>query len=171
MRRSPITSGTSAINDRLQTPAPRTIGNEAIVPPTVTAGTSLVRSRELKPSDWLEECLAAIDRAEPSVHAWVYIDRESARRKAHALDAVDWNAWRPTPPLAGLPLGVKDVFNTADLPTQHGSTTRAQYPPGNDARVVSQAILSGAYSLGKTETAEFAVHAPGRTVNPWHPGH
>jgi len=133
----------------------------------VAAGTAMVRSGELKPSEWLEECLKSVRRFEAAFHAWAFLDDELARSKARALDGTKWQDWRPEPFLAGLPLGVKDVFNTKDMPTEHGSSTRSNYTPGNDARVVTQAILSGAYGMGKNETAEFAVHAPGRTVNPW----
>ena len=133
---------------------------------TATEACALVRAGELLPSEWLEACLAAVDEWEPTVQAWAFLNPQLARDKAGKLDNADWSAWRPAPLLAGLPLGVKDIFNSEDMPTQHGSTTRAAYTPGNDARVVFQGILSGAYVMGKAVTAEFAVHTPGQAKNP-----
>lgn len=69
--------------------------------------------------------------------------------------------------LAGIPIGVKDIFNTADFPTQMGSSLWQGFTPGNDARVVSHAKREGAVVIGKTVTAEFAVHALNETVNPY----
>ena len=71
--------------------------------------------------------------------------------------------------LAGVPIGVKDIFNTANMPTQMGSPLWQGFTPGNDARVVHYLRSAGAVILGKTATAEFAVHAIGDTVNPHAP--
>ncbi len=111
-------------------------------------------------------CLDRTASLEPVLRAWSFLDPALARAEARALTGVDWNAWRPSPLLAGVPLGVKDVFNTKDLPTAMGSDLWAAFTPGNDARVVRQARLAGAVIAGKTATAEFAVHAPSATVNP-----
>lgn len=69
--------------------------------------------------------------------------------------------------MPGVPVGVKDIFNTYDFPTGMGSHILDDYNPGNDARVVSNIRLEGGLVAGKTVTAEFAVHHPGATVNPW----
>ncbi|MEX2649737.1 MAG: amidase [Alphaproteobacteria bacterium] len=111
-------------------------------------------------------CLDRIASLEPLLRAWSFLDPTLARAEARALAGVDWNAWRPAPLLAGVPLGVKDVFNTKDMPTAMGSDLWAAFTPGNDARVVARARLAGAVVAGKTATAEFAVHAPSATVNP-----
>ena len=68
--------------------------------------------------------------------------------------------------LYGIPFGIKDIFNTDDMPTEHGSPLFANYMPGNDARVVTDLKRAGAIPLGKTVTAEFAVHKAGSTKNP-----
>jgi len=142
-----------------------------IVRLTAAEGIAAVRAGELRPSQWAEACLARARAVEPLVNAWQALDEAAARRAASALDARDWAAWRPEPLLAGLPLAVKDIFNTTDLPTCMGSDLWQGFTPGNDARVVAQAKLLGAFVLGKTVTAEFAVHNPGSTRNPQSPAH
>ena len=140
--------------------------SDDIVRLTATEGIAAVRRRELRPSQWAEACLARAQAVDPLVNAWQALDVVAARRAAAALDARDWAGWRPEPALAGLPLAVKDIFNTMDLPTCMGSDLWEGFTPGNDARVVAQAKLLGAFVLGKTVTAEFAVHTPGSTRNP-----
>ena len=71
--------------------------------------------------------------------------------------------------LAGVPVGVKDVFNTLDLPTEMGSPLWRGFTPGNDARSVFGLRRRDAVIAGKTVTAEFAVHTPGPTTNPHDP--
>mgnify|MGYP002834038960 CR=1 FL=1 len=68
--------------------------------------------------------------------------------------------------LIGIPVGIKDVFNTADMPTCMGSEIWKGFTPGNNARVVDDIIYDGGVIMGKTVTAEFAVHHPGKTLNP-----
>lgn len=68
--------------------------------------------------------------------------------------------------LIGVPVAIKDIFNTYDMPTGMGSKILKNYQPGNDARVVSDLRLQGGIIMGKTETSEFAVHHPCETRNP-----
>ncbi len=133
---------------------------------TATEGTALVRAGKMSALEWLDDCLARTRAVNGPVHAWQYLDEEQARAGARTLDRRDWAGWTPEPLLAGLPLGVKDVFNTEDMPTAMGSDLWHGFTPGNDARVVSRARLLGALMMGKTVTAEFATHAPGLTTNP-----
>jgi len=105
----------------------------------------------------IEDSIATIERLDPSLHAWAYFDAELARKNAE-------NA-RPGS-LHGIPVGVKDIFNTYDMPTQMGSPIWRDFTPGNDARVVYNLRMAGAVIMGKTVTAEFAVHTPGPTRNP-----
>ena len=105
----------------------------------------------------VENSISTIERLEPALHAWAYFDADLARYNAeHAKDG----------PLHGVPIGVKDIFNTYDMPTQMGSPIWAGFHPGNDARVVHNLRQAGAVIMGKTVTAEFAVHTPGPTRNP-----
>ncbi len=133
---------------------------------TAGDGAALVRAGELKPSEWMDACLAVARAVEPELQAWAYLDHDRAMAAAGALDRVDWSKQRVPPLLAGVPLGVKDIFNSIDMPTQRGSAFWSGYMAGNDARVVARAKWAGAVVMGKTATAEFAVHTPPRTVNP-----
>jgi Asp-tRNA(Asn)/Glu-tRNA(Gln) amidotransferase A subunit family amidase len=133
---------------------------------TATDGAERVRSGTLKPSAWMAACQDRIAALDGNIKAWISVDPTVAARDAGLLDDTDWSRRRPAASLAGVPIGVKDVFNTRDLPTAMGSDLWAAFTPGNDARVVRQARLLGAVVAGKTATAEFAVHAPSATVNP-----
>jgi Asp-tRNA(Asn)/Glu-tRNA(Gln) amidotransferase A subunit family amidase len=112
---------------------------------------------EIAPREAVESCLARIDAYEAAVGAWEHLDSERALAEA---DTVAAGALR------GVPSGVKDIFNTRDMPTTMGSPAWAEFTPGNDARVVHYARHAGSIVLGKTVTAEFAVHTPGKTRNP-----
>ena len=140
---------------------------ELEAPPTLRAGTTAVCEGALRPSDWLELCLARIERFDPSMRAFQYLDAGALREQAQTLDATDWKAQKPYPLLAGAPIAVKDIFNTLRMPTGMGSEIRCNYRPGNDARVIEWMRLLGGYTLGKTKTAEFAVHWHPDTQNPW----
>jgi amidase len=114
----------------------------------------------------VEACLERIAAREPSVHAWANLDPDLARRQARELDRSPSRG-----PLHGVPLGVKDVLDTADQPTEMGSPIYRGYRPVADAACVAVARAAGANILGKTVTAEFAGMAPGPTANPHNPAH
>ena len=111
-------------------------------------------------------CLDRIEEREPDVKAWVTIDPDLAIAQARSRDR---EASRG--PLHGVPVGVKDVIDTADLPTQMGSAFYAGYRPKVDAACVALARSAGAIILGKTTTAEYAGSAPTVTRNPHALGH
>jgi Asp-tRNA(Asn)/Glu-tRNA(Gln) amidotransferase A subunit family amidase len=113
--------------------------------------------------DAVERCLDAVDRWEPSVHAWAHLDRELARSHARAVGR--------SAPLAGMVVGVKDIFDTADLLTEYGSPIYAGHRPRADAGAVAQLRDAGAVVLGKTVTTEFALFEPGPTANPHRAAH
>jgi amidase len=110
-------------------------------------------------------CLARIAEREPVVHAWAFLDPELVLAQARALDAGPRRGL-----LHGVPLGVKDIFDTFDMPTQMGSPIYAGHRPPADASTVATARAAGALIVGKTVTAEFAGVAPGPTANPLDPG-
>jgi Asp-tRNA(Asn)/Glu-tRNA(Gln) amidotransferase A subunit family amidase len=118
--------------------------------------------------EYVSACLDRIERYEPDLHAWHVIDPDLVLNRARALDAgiAGGKAIRR---LTGVPVGVKDIFNTYDYPTGMGSELMDGYTPGNDARVVSDVRLESGIVMGKTVTAEFAVHHPGQTVHPLDP--
>src|SRR6202035_55306 len=99
-----------------------------------------------------------LDRAEEraAVKAWAWLDREHALAQARAADG----AGRPGL-LAGLPVGIKDIIDTADMPTEHGSPIYRGNRPFADAACVALLRMAGATMLGKTVTTEFANRFPG----------
>jgi Asp-tRNA(Asn)/Glu-tRNA(Gln) amidotransferase A subunit family amidase len=109
-----------------------------------------------------------LDRIEAraAVKAWVHLDPDHALAQARAAD----RAGRPGL-LAGLPIGVKDVIDTADMPTQHGSPIYRGNRPFADAACVALTRMAGGTILGKTVTTEFANRFPGPTVHPHNPAH
>src|SRR5688500_10050907 len=122
--------------------------------------------RELSALEVVEDCLAEIAAGDAELRAWAAVDPEFARRQARALDA---GAVRGM--LHGVPLGVKDIFDTADLPTEYGSPIYAGHRPAWDAACVAAARAAGAVVLGKTVTTEFATMVPARTMHPRNPRH
>jgi Asp-tRNA(Asn)/Glu-tRNA(Gln) amidotransferase A subunit family amidase len=129
-----------------------------------------IASNEFSARELVTACLDQIDRYDPSIHAWVNVDRDLALAYAEAADATIVRD-APAGPLVGVPIGIKDIFNTTDFPTQMGSPIWKGFTPGNDARIVHYLRMAGAVVPGKTVTAEFAVHAPGPTENPHRAGH
>jgi len=135
---------------------------------TATDAGEMVRNGELSAVEWCEACIAQVERCEADIHAWAHFDPELVLRQACEVDEKR-RAGAFDNPLWGAPFGVKDVFNTADLPTSMGSPIWKGFTPGNDARAVAHLRWAGGVMFGKTITAEFAVHHPGPTVNPHHP--
>ena len=119
----------------------------------------------LDPLSLADECIARINRLNPEFHAWVCFDPDVLLRGAHEVKA-SLTRNEPLRALEGIPVGVKDVFNTADFPTEMGSEIWRGFTPGNDARVVYYLKNAGGLVAGKTVTAEFAVHALNESLNP-----
>src|SRR5213082_833083 len=125
---------------------------------------------QLSSGDLTVEALtrACLERAEErkSVKAWAWLDPEHALAQARAAD----RAGKPGL-LAGLPIGIKDIIDTVDMPTEHGSPIYRGNRPFADAACVALLRMAGAVILGKTVTTEFANRFPGATVNPHNPSH
>jgi aspartyl-tRNA(Asn)/glutamyl-tRNA(Gln) amidotransferase subunit A len=135
--------------------------------PSAAEIAAAVRSGALNPVDAVEQALARIDAVEPEIHAWVQIDREGALRQARELSQRDLT----TLPLAGVPVGIKDIVDVAGLPTRLGAPPFAHYTPNRDATAVARLRQAGAVILGKTHTTEFAYLDPAPTRNPWQRDH
>lgn len=120
--------------------------------------------------DLTEACLAQIAEREPEVQAWAWIDPDYARAQAKALDQHRLRG-RPTGPLHGLPVGIKDIIDTEGIPTENGSMLDAGRKPTADAFVTERLRAAGAVIMGKTVTAELAFLTPGPTRNPHNPAH
>lgn len=107
-----------------------------------------------------------IEAREAMVGAWQYFDREQALAAARRRDSEP-----PRGPLHGVPIAVKDLIDTADMPTAYGSPIYRGHRPAADAACVALARAAGAVVLGKTVTTEFATFTPGKTANPRNPAH
>jgi len=122
--------------------------------------------REITAEQMARACLARIEEREATVRAWIHLDPDAVLAQARELDAGPLRG-----PLHGLPLGVKDLIDTADMPTAYGSPIYAGHRPRADAACVALARAAGALVLGKTVTTEFAWFYPGTTTNPHNPAH
>jgi Asp-tRNA(Asn)/Glu-tRNA(Gln) amidotransferase A subunit family amidase len=129
-----------------------------------------IRDGALSSEQLVEACLARVREADGAVQAWAHLDPEHAVAQARARDR-DRSEGRPTGPLHGVPVGVKDIVDTADLPTEDGTVLHAGRTPAHDATVVAMLRAVGAVVLGKTVTTECAYFAPGKTRNPHNPEH
>jgi len=122
--------------------------------------------REITAEQMARACLARIEEREAAVGAWIHVDADAVLAQARQLDAGPVRG-----PLHGLPLGVKDLIDTADMPTGYGSPVYAGHRPRADAACVALARAAGALVLGKTVTTEFAWFYPGKTANPHNLAH
>ena len=126
----------------------------------------LMQRRELSAEHLMRDCLARIEAREGEVRAFVHLDAEAALAQARALDAAPLRG-----PLHGLPLAVKDIFDTADQPTECGSPIFAGNRPRVDAAAVALCREAGAIVIGKTVTTELANMTAGVTRHPLKPAH
>ncbi|MGZ9005722.1 MAG: amidase, partial [Burkholderiales bacterium] len=113
-----------------------------------------------------EDCLAQVAAREEAVQAWSYIDPQQVLADARARDAE-----KPRSPLHGIPVAIKDIIDTAEMPTEYGSPIYAGHRPRADAACVTLLKNAGAVIMGKTVTDEFAMSHPGKTRNPLNPAH
>lgn len=118
------------------------------------------------PRAFLERCLEAVEAREGAVRAFVTINRAGARKAADEATA-RYKAGRALSCVDGLPVAIKDVFDTADMPTEYGSPIFKGWQPAWDAASVFWLRRGGAVILGKAVTTEFAFGEPGPTRNPW----
>jgi len=122
------------------------------------------------PRAYLEACLETIAAREPVVRAFVVLNEAGARAAADA-SATRWKAGRPLSPIDGMPIGIKDLIETRDMPTQMGCAAYAGNFPKRDSALVQALREAGAIILGKTVTTELGAAHPGPTTNPFNPEH
>jgi len=137
---------------------------------SATDAHALVKKGLLTSCELVEACLARIDELEPTIGAWAHLDREVALQQARAADEFR-KSGLPVGALHGLPIGIKDIIDTADYPTERGTVLHQGRQPERDATLVSLLKEAGAIILGKTVSTELAVFAPGKTRNPHNPEH
>jgi Asp-tRNA(Asn)/Glu-tRNA(Gln) amidotransferase A subunit family amidase len=124
-----------------------------------------IREGRISSTDLVQACLGQIEQAEPVVGAFTFLDPEHALARAQAADARR-AAGAPLGALHGVPIAIKDIFDTAAMPTELGSVLHRGRTPSYDATVITRLEAAGAIVLGKSVTTEFAVFGPGKTTNP-----
>ncbi len=133
---------------------------------TATQAAAMIASREITSELLVQACLDRVAEREETVEAWAFIDPELALAEARRRDSEE-----STVPLHGIPVGIKDIIDTSDMPTEYGSPIYKDVRPPWDANCVAQVRAAGGVILGKTVTTEFATYAPGKTHNPHNPDH
>ena len=129
-----------------------------------------IRDGAISSEQLVEACLARVREVDDKVQAWAFLDPEHALNQARARDQ-ERREGRPTGPLHGVPVAIKDIIDTEDMPTEDGSVLHAGRTPAHDAKVVAMLRAAGAVIFGKTVTTELATYAPGKTRNPHNPEH
>ncbi len=157
--------------------AARTLEEEALAVPDdgLTSLSAVEAARRLRDGEMTSEqlvqaCLDRIEEAEPEVQAWAHLDPDYALEQARARDAAR-QAGAACGPLHGLPVGLKDIFDTQGVPTENGTVLDAGRQPTRDCTVAGLLKEAGAVIAGKTVTTELAVFTPGKTRNPHNPAH
>ena len=128
---------------------------------SATEAAARIRAGTLTCESLMRSCLARIELRETQVGAWQFLDADRALERARAADRQ-----APQGPLHGIPIGVKDIMDTVDMPTGLGSPIYARRQPDWDAACVAALRAAGAIVLGKTVSTEFAYFQPGKTRNP-----
>jgi amidase len=128
---------------------------------TAVEATTRIADGSITSEALVRSCLERIEEREADVGAWTYLDRDGAVATAQALDRGSGAGL-----LRGLPVGIKDIVDTADMPTGYGSPIYHSHWPAADAVCVTQSRAAGAIVLGKTVSTEFAFRTAGKTSNP-----
>ena len=134
-------------------------------PKPYLSATARFKTGSETPRDFLERCLAEIAALDPKIGAFVNLNLEGARAAADQSTA-RWRAGEPRSPIDGMPIGIKDIIETADMPTENGSPLFAGFRSERDAASVAALREAGAIIVGKTVTTEFASTEPRGTRNP-----
>ena len=129
-----------------------------------------VRAGRVSPVELVEACLARMRALDSELKAWAHVDGAGALAVARERES-EARAGRLRGPLHGVPIGVKDIFDVAGMPTTGGAKSFAHTRPSADAASVARIRAAGAIVLGKTVTTEFAYRDPAPTRNPWNHGH
>jgi amidase len=133
---------------------------------SATECAAAIRAGRLKSETLVAACLARVHERESEIQAWAYCDADAALAQARRCDGET-----PRSRLHGIPVGVKDVIDTADMPTEYGSPIYKGHRPACDAACVAQVRELGGVILGKTVSTEFATRHPSKTRNPRNPKH
>jgi Asp-tRNA(Asn)/Glu-tRNA(Gln) amidotransferase A subunit family amidase len=140
-----------------------------VMRPYLAAARNFASGKET-PRQFLERSLALLDLWEPRIGAFVCTNLPAARAAAEQ-STERWRSGKPRSPIDGMPVGIKDIIETVDMPTEMGSPLFAGWRSGKDAASVRALRDAGAVILGKTVTTEFAASEPRGTRNPWNTAH
>ncbi len=132
---------------------------------SATEAARLIREGTISSEQYVGACLARVRETDARIEAWAFLDPDHALAQARAADQYRLSG-QPIGPLHGIPVGIKDIIDTADMPTENGSPLHAGRTPSRDAAVVTLLRCAGAVIMGKTVTTEFACGAAGKTRNP-----
>src|SRR5437868_4776124 len=137
---------------------------------TASAAAQRMRDGLLSAEELVGACLERIRQVEPTVQAWQFLDEQHALAQARAADERR-RSGQPVGALNGIPVGIKDIIDTGDMPTENGTVLHKGRTPRTDAAVVTKLRAAGAVIMGKTVTTECAYFNPGKTRNPHNPEH
>jgi Asp-tRNA(Asn)/Glu-tRNA(Gln) amidotransferase A subunit family amidase len=132
---------------------------------SLTQAAEDIREGRISSAELVADCLKRIDEVDSKVQAWAFLDRDYAMQQAEAAD-LHRKQGKALGPLHGVPIGIKDIFDTGDMPTELGSPLWAGRTPRRDAAIVARLRAAGAVIMGKTVTTEYAYRHPGKTTNP-----
>ncbi len=135
---------------------------------TAAEAARLIKDGQISSEELVQDCLDRIAAVDDTVQAWTHLDPGYALEQARMSDE-HRRSGAPVGSLHGVPVGIKDIFDTFDFPTECGSPIHAGRKTVEDATAVARLRQAGAIILGKTVTAEFAVLSPGKTTNPHDP--
>ena len=145
-------------------------GAGALAQLRATEAVEQISAGALSARNYSSELLERVRQTEDQVQAWACLDPDFLLAQADAADAAQ-HAGSTLGPLHGVPVGVKDIVDTSELPTENGTVLHAGRQPSRDASVVSRLRAAGGLLMGKTVTTELATYAPGKTRNPHNPAH
>jgi len=123
-----------------------------------------LKKGEITSEELVKSYIEQIKKKEKEVEAWEFFDQELVLKQAKKLDELHQSGKHGD--LHGIPVGIKDIFDTEDMPTMDGTEIHKKNPSWNDCTVVSKLKQAGAIIMGKTVTAELAYYSPGKTKNP-----
>ena len=146
------------------------MAQDNLVDLTATQARDLLASGTVTAEAYMQACLDLIAARDADVEAWAFLDPDHAMAQARAADRQRASG-AGIGALHGLPVGIKDIIDTADMPTQNGSPLFAGYQPARDAGCVAALRAAGAIIIGKTVTTELATLTPNKTRNPHNPAH
>ncbi|MDH3231382.1 MAG: amidase [Alphaproteobacteria bacterium] len=127
-----------------------------------------IRDGSLRSEELVQACLDRVDAVDADIQAWAFLDRDYVLEQARRCDGMHV-AGLPKGPLHGVPVALKDIIDTADMPTENGTVLHEGRRPTEDAAIVSTLRQAGAVIMGKTVTTELATYHPGKTRNPHDP--